>query len=446
VRILLISTYELGRQPLHVAAPAGALRAAGHEVRCLDLAVEPWDPDTVEWADRVALSVPMHTATRLARDLARIVERPTCAYGLYAEMVADECDHAIAGEYTAGLLAWAAGENPGALVQLARERVSHARPVRDLLPSLDAYARYVDADGERLVGTVEASHGCSHRCRHCPVPVVYDGRTRGVDADWLLDDVAHLVDLGARHLTFADADFLNRPGHAVAVARAVHRRFPDLTFDCTVKVEHVLRHADVWPELAASGCTFVVSAFESVDDSVLIRLDKGHTVADAARATEMLRAHHIEVRPSWLPFHPWTTDESLVLLLDFVADQGLVANVDPVQYAVRLLVPRGSLLLAQIDVGPWDPQRLTYSWASPLDDLQRDIATLVEAAGELPIEETYAQVRSAVGATSRPVPASAASTRVVPRLTESWFCCAEPTERQRAAVGVPATGTAFAGR
>src|SRR2546427_451391 len=51
MRVLLISTYELGHQPLHVASPATALRRAGHDVRALDLGVDPWAPSDVMWAD-----------------------------------------------------------------------------------------------------------------------------------------------------------------------------------------------------------------------------------------------------------------------------------------------------------------------------------------------------------------------------------------------------------
>ena len=89
MRVLLISTYELGHQPLHVASPAAALRRAGHKVRCLDLSVQPWDPGALEWTEAVGFSVPMHTAMRLALSAARRVRRehpglPICFYGLYA--------------------------------------------------------------------------------------------------------------------------------------------------------------------------------------------------------------------------------------------------------------------------------------------------------------------------------------------------------------------------
>jgi Radical SAM superfamily len=405
VRILLVATYELGQQPGNLGTAAAHLRAAGHDVRAVDVSVDDWDAALATWADEVAFSVPMHTATRLARDLAHTVDRPVRCFGLYA----DQCtDFATPVDWDAPI------------------------PARDLLPPLDRYAR-LDIGGEqRLVGAVLASHGCAHRCRHCPVPVVFDGRVRRLDEDAVLADIAHLVEAGARHITFGDPDFLNAPPHSRRVVRAMHEQFPDITFDCTVKVEHVLRHDDLWPELADAGCLFVVSAFESVDDAVLTRLDKGHTTADAGRAVAVLRDAGIDVRPSWLPFTPWTTRESFVALLDFVHDHDLVGSVDPVQYSVRLLLPKGSLLLAHPDltphVGPWDEARSTFSWRSAdpaVDRLQQRVAALVEADGD--VRDLYAAVRTAAGAP--PVDLTNA-TIGRPRLTESWFCCAEPTELQ----------------
>ncbi len=442
MRVLLVSTYELGHQPLGVAVPAAALRAGGHDVRCTDLSVEPWDPALGEWAEMVACSVPMHTAARLARQLAPTIDRPLCCYGLYASMCADVADRVVAGEYVDALVAWVDGDDPrGNMTQLGREAAAPGapRPARDLLPALDRYARLSIGGEELLAGAVEASHGCAHRCRHCPVPVVYDGRIRIVDADAVLADITQQVEAGARHITFGDPDFFNGVHHSLRVVRAMHAQFPDVTFDCTVKVEHILRHADVWPEMAMSGCLFVVSAFESVDDAILERLDKGHAAADAASATTLLRGHGIEIRPSFLPFTPWTTLDGFRALLDFVAEHDLVGNVDPVQYSIRLLLPRRSLLLDHPDMaphlGPWDGARLTYEWTAvdpAVDELQREVAALVEreiGAGT-PIAEIHAGVREAAGAP----PVALGNVADPPRLTESWFCCAEPTEAQLAPV------------
>ncbi len=473
MRVLLVSTYELGHQPLHVASPAGALERAGHQVRAVDLSVQPWDevgPEALEWAEAVGLSVPMHTAMRMALRVAGAVRRcrpdlPICFYGLYAPVSRDLtvgtlADRVIAGEYEPGLLSWvdelsgpgpAGGDGGGGPVRVELGRGRFGLPARGLLPPLDRYARLAIGGEERLVGYVEASHGCAHRCRHCPVPVVYDGRTRLVGVEAVLEDVAQLVAMGARHLTYGDPDFLNGPHHSRRVVRAVHQAFPDLTFDCTVKVEHVLRHRDVWAELAGAGCLFVVSAVESVNDAILARLDKGHTAADAAEAVAVLRAHGIEMRPSLLPFTPWTRLEDMVDLVDFVAMHDLVANVDPVHYSIRLLLPEGSLLLDRPDVqarlGPYDPAQLSWTWRPidpALDDLQVRLSAIAEQAaawGE-PVGATYLEVRRAVaGAAGSPPPRAAhprpadAPADARPRLTEAWFCCAEPTGAQLGGLG-----------
>jgi radical SAM superfamily enzyme YgiQ (UPF0313 family) len=436
MHVLLVSTYELGHQPLHVASPAAALRAAGHDVRCLDLSVEAWDPAAVEWADRVAFSVPMHTAMRLAMRAAQAVKstRPTlpvCFYGLYAPVSRDLtlgrlADRVIAGEYERALVAWVGAGDRTPELDLGRH--DFELPARDLLPPLERYAHLALDGEERLVGYVEASHGCVHTCRHCPVPTVYDGRIRIVGADTVLDDIAQLVAMGARHITFGDPDFLNGRKHSLAVVRAMHERFPELTFDCTVKVEHVLEFPAVWPELARSGCLFVVTALESVNDAILERLDKGHTARQAGDAIALLREHGIEPRPSFMPFTPWTTPEDVVELLDFVAANDLVGNVDPVQYTIRLLLPEGSLLLDHPDMRPhlgaYDAERLTWTWVAEdpsVDELQARLAALVEgatAAGEAPAR-TYERIRAEVGAEPQ---LAAGSVEGRPRLTEPWFC------------------------
>jgi hypothetical protein len=287
--------------------------------------------------------------------------------------------------------------------------------------------------------------------------VVYDGRTRLVAEDAIVADVAQLIGLGARHVTFGDPDFLNGPHHAARVIDAVHGAFPELTFDVTAKVEHILRHRDLWPKLSAAGCLFAVSAFESASDEILVQLDKGHTAAQEAQAVDVLRSAGIEPRPSLLPFTPWTRPDDVFALLDLVARCDLVGNVDPVQYAIRLLVPPGSLLVTsgrlEGRLDEYDDEHLGWSWRAPdprLDTLHRELSALAEraAAEQWPAADSYDAVRAAASAalgnsTTRPANAPPAERRLRspipaddrPRLTEAWFCCAEPSSAQMATVG-----------
>jgi hypothetical protein len=124
-------------------------------------------------------------------------------------------------------------------------------------------------------------------------------------------------------------------------------------------------------------------------------------------------------------------------IVEFVAAHDLVANVDPVQYTIRLLVPEGSLLLAREDLrehlGPYDAERLSYPWRSAdpaADRLQGRLSALVQqsAAAQEPTGLTFARIRAAVreanGETGGPEPHAIpmGSTEGRPRLTEPWFC------------------------
>ncbi|HUO45504.1 MAG TPA: CUAEP/CCAEP-tail radical SAM protein [Acidimicrobiia bacterium] len=449
MRVLLVSTYELGHQPLHLASPASRLLTDGHEVRCLDLSVEEWDTSAFAWADKVAFSVPMHTAMRLAREAAARLRRqrsavPVAFYGLYAAIGADPTvdqhdELRIVGEYEDELAAWAArsGDESRA-IRLDLGRKSFPVPARHLLPGLESYAR-LEIEGEtRLVGYVEASHGCRHRCRHCPIPAVYDGRYRVTGLETVLADVQQLVSSGARHITFGDPDFLNAPRYACDVLDEVNRTFPGLTYDLTVKVEHILEQASIWEGLAAVGVVFVVSAFETTNDTILNLLDKGHTAADMSQAAKTLSQAGIDVRPSWMPFTPWTERVDLPEIFRFLAEHQLLDSTDPVQLTIRLLVPEGSLLLSLPGVSDvldgYDQLHLTHTWRSPdpaIDELQRQLAAVAEQGSH----DTWGTLMKMWDLVSPGVPPPAPTGRPAPRLTEAWFCCAEPTTSQLLTVG-----------
>ncbi|MEX2230127.1 MAG: CUAEP/CCAEP-tail radical SAM protein [Dehalococcoidia bacterium] len=479
LRILLVSTYELGHQPLGLAAPAAALRRAGHAVRTLDLAVESPERERFADLDLVAISVPMHTAARVGIDLAtrlraRGLPLRVAFYGLYASplharlMRDGLADAVIGGEYEPGLVAYAAqvatearptdesaapGAPRGALTGVGAEpafaRQDYPVPDRRGLPPLADYARLADGAARRLVGYVEATRGCAHRCTHCPLTPVYGGRLRLVSPETVLADIDQLVAAGAEHITFGDPDFLNAAPHALALAEALHARHPGVTFDATIKVEHLLEHVGLLPRLRALGCLFVTSAFESTNDATLAILEKGHTRADMEHALALADAAGITVRPTWVAHMPWTTPADFLDMLAFIEQRGLVAHVQPVQYAIRLLLPPGSPLIDRLAregrLGPFDDETLTYTWTASdprLDALQRELATIVESAAcgdcddaEPPLA-TFRRVKAAAYRhlldDERSVDVVLQPRAEVPGLTEAWFCCAEPTEAQLA--------------
>nr|WP_081838700.1 CUAEP/CCAEP-tail radical SAM protein [Thermogemmatispora carboxidivorans] len=466
--ILLLSCYELGHQPLALASLQARLREAGYHPRVIDSAVEPLGEEEIRAARLVAISVPMHTALRLGEALARRIravqpQAYLCFYGLYALLNADYllrevADAVLGGEYEEPLLALVRAlergeEQPEVPGVGTRKRPAGAwlqRPVfvvpqRHGLPALQRYARLEWNGQYRLAGYSETTRGCKHTCLHCPITPVYRGRFFAVPQEVVLADIRAQVEQGAEHITFGDPDFFNGPTHALRIARALHREFPTVTFDATIKIEHLLKHRHLLPELRDLGCLFVVSAVESLNDEVLSHLRKGHSAADAVAAFELLEEVGLTLRPSLLPFSPWETLESYVALLDFFEERHLVEQVDPVHFSIRLLIPPGSALLESEGHPAWlgelDEAAYSYRWHHPdprMDRLYERVAALAEEAAQQesnPVETFFRIKAAALAACGRSFDQEAAQQRYgvprrPPRLTESWFCCAEPTRDQ----------------
>jgi radical SAM superfamily enzyme YgiQ (UPF0313 family) len=501
MRALLISTYDMGRQPFGLASPAAWLRAAGWDVVCVDLAKDQFDPGRFERAALIGFHLPMHTATRLAGPIIARTRtlNPSarlCAYGVYAPLNepwlrALGVDAVFGGEFEEELTHWAGAmvaqpPTPSAAEQIdsgvvrtfppslrygearrsaereggrsARKgrpeglhdsrilqgpstaairgglpRLNFLVPDRSTLPPLSQYATLQLPDGtRRLVGYTEASRGCRHRCRHCPIVPVYDGQFRIVQPDVVLADINTQVAAGARHITFGDPDFLNGPRHALRIVEALHAEHPGVSYDATIKIEHLLQHRELLPRLARTGCAFVTSAVESVDDRVLALLDKGHTRADFLQAVLLAEEAGLTLVPTFVAFHPWLTLEGYCDLLDTVEQLNLIDHVAPIQLAMRLLVPEGSRLLEleamRRHIRRFDPATLAYRWVHPdarVDALHGDVSAIVGAKLTVDRRAAFDAIRTLAhdraGLPCRPrKPARDRST--VPYLNEPWYC------------------------
>lgn len=455
MRALLISTYDLGRQPFGLASPAAWLRRAGVDVDCADTSREALDDPRIAAASLVAFYLPMHTATRLAAPLIERVRavNPSarlCAYGLYAPLNAnwlrergvgdvlgpeaeqDLVDLAIASdEHIANQ------KSPTASPDRV-PRLAFIQPDRAGLVPLERYASLRMPDGSRrTIGSTDATRGCKHLCRHCPIVPVYRGQFRAVPLDVVLADVRAQVGAGAQHISFGDPDFFNGPTHARRVVEGVSSEFPGVSYDVTIKIEHLLKHADLIPLLRNTGCLFVTSAVESIDDAVLEKLEKRHTRGDFMRAVELCREARLTLSPTFIPFTPWTTLEGYIELLDLIRDLDIAEQVAPIQLGIRLLVTADSPLLdvphVRETVAPFDPASLTFPWRhrdARVDSLQSSVMHIVKTMSGCPRAETFSAIsrfaREHAGFPAREVHVTARPP--VPCVSEPWYCCAEPME------------------
>ncbi len=444
MNILLISTYELGRQPFGLASPAAWLRARGHEVSCLDLTRQALDEEAILTADLISFYVPMHTATRLAAGLVPKVREMNvrahiCFYGLYAPVNEDYLrglgvGTILGGEFEEGLASLASrlqhrAANGNGSIKQQEPVISLARqkflvPDREGMLEPAKYASVVMPGGEhRVAGSTER--------------------------EIVLEDIRQQIAAGARHITFGDPDFFNGPAHAISIVKAMHREFPEITYDVTIKIEHLRKHDALLPALRDTGCLFVTSAVESVDDRVLEKFDKGHTRADFLAVAERFRELGMTLLPTFVPFTPWTTFEGYTDLLDVLAEQCLSENVAPIQLAIRLLIPAGSRLLELPEVsamvGPFDSAALVFPWKHEdqrVDELAREISQLVQRGDSLKLSRTeiFSHIRRAAQAAAgnrapNGVAHSVLKTAPVPYLDEPWYCCAEPMDVQFVSIG-----------
>ena len=460
MRALLISTYDLGRQPFGLASPAAWLRTAGIEVACADASRGPISDEQFAAASVIAFYLPMHTATRLAVpliDRAREVNPSArlCAYGLYAPLngawLRERGVEVLGPEAEQELVDLVNSQPSTPNSQRARgqsqiadgksqivPRLRFITPDRAGLPPLEDYASLRMPDGtRRVIGSTDATRGCKHLCRHCPIVPVYEGQFRVVPLDVVMADVRAQVAAGAQHISFGDPDFLNGPTHARHLIERLAAEFPGLSYDVTIKIEHLLKHSEMIPLLRGTGCLFICSAVESIDDAVLRHLRKGHTRRDFVDVAHLCREAGVTLVPTFVAFTPWTTLEGYVELLDLLEEMDLVEQVAPIQLAIRLLVTAGSSLLELDDirrvVSPFEAASLTWPWRHDdprVDALQAAVMRLVGTASELPRGQVFAAIAALARAHAH-LPASLPRTTrggPVPYVSEPWYCCAEPME------------------
>ncbi len=485
MNIVLISTYELGHQPFGLTSAAAWLRREGAAVHCQDAAVQHLDKDEIAEADLIGYYVPMHTATRIAAQFIPTIKAHNprahvVCFGLYAPLNekylrALGVDTILGGEFEEGLAALYRRLNvvarstlseaasvrrevegrDEAISSIGKELASHTtlamtpdqpepiislarlnflRPDRHTLPHLSKYAYLIRTDGQcpRVGGYTEASRGCKHHCRHCPIVPVYGGQFRVVPSDIVIEDIDQQVNSGAGHITFGDPDFFNGPGHAIPIVEKVHQLWPHLTYDVTIKIEHLLKYQRWLPLLRDTGCAFVTSAVESIDDRVLEILDKGHTRADFLKVVSLFKEVGLVLQPTFVAFHPWTTLSGYLDLLETMAQLNLVEHVASIQWGVRLLLPAGSLLLDQAEVqavvDEFDAAALAHRWTHPdprVDRLWEQIFALVKDGQDKEqsrseIFERVWQAANAAAGEQRPLPDF--SRQPVPRMSENWFC------------------------
>ncbi len=459
IKILLISCYELGNQPISTASLHAFLKEFKYLPNVLDLSTQKINAIDIENYNFIAISTPMHTALKIGVEAAKMIRKintkcHVCFYGDYAHLnsnylldnLANSC---LSGEIQIPILdiikSIEGSSNRTKNKQNENENKSpfikkpdFKTPERSLLPPLSSYNKLIDGQNHIMTGAVETSRGCKHKCLHCPIPPIYGGRFFIVPKEIVLSDIKNLYKQGARHITFTDPDFLNGPKHSLRILRDMNKLFPELTFDFTAKVEHLLKDRAIFPELKRLGCLFIVTALESLNANILKKLIKGHTEKDFLKVLKIARENKISIRPSLIAFTPWTTPEDYIELLNFIEKNELVYEIEPIQMSIRLLIPPGSSLLELKDlrehIVKFEPDKFIHTWKHPdskMELLNYKVSKIVEnhtAINKDPLE-TFIAIKKEFSVIfpeiidhKNIIFQAKKHTIKPPKLTESWFC------------------------
>lgn len=402
-RALIVSTFECGLQPLSAASLASSLIEHGIEASVWDADVfadAPPDDDV----DLVIVSAPLfeglERGVAVARDLSARGRR-VVACGQYARLFSDEfaavTDGVLMDEPEAsvdGLVRWLAEPDAGPPdgTKTASEFIPFPKPMsrrwtlpaRGLLPDIGQYPSHTTDFG--LMGNLETTRGCHHKCGYCSVFAAYGARVVPIPLEVVVGDAAQLADQGATHFTFIDAEFFNMRRHGVKAMEAINAELGPCTFEFTTRMDHLVEFAGLLPQMRELGLRRVTSALEFPSDRVLDAMDKEADVDLMRQAIRTVHDAGLELAPTFIPFTPWVTYDELVRFDDFLDETELAPRVSPTARQTRLYLYKGSPLLdspslagVELVERPYD-----YDWVHTdprVDDLWQQMRADAETAG-----------------------------------------------------------------
>jgi radical SAM superfamily enzyme YgiQ (UPF0313 family) len=407
-QIVLAAVYDGGVQPISIGSAASHLIDAGFAPVCIDTTVEPQRfGELVANATVLAISVPLFQAVAPAAEYATRCRalNPKCTIVMFGQhanihrerLLSRYCDYVIRGDYEAGLVALVRGADATDLASLgvcargcSAPVYIHRRPLlppaRSMLPPLSCY-RYPELEflwtrdaPVPLVGNVETARGCHHACSYCSVFAATGRKVALLAQDMIIEDIRQVVQMGAKHIWFTDAEFFNGRHHGLFVIQRMKREFPDLTFDITTRADHILECKDQIRELRDLGCLFVTSALEFPSQVFLDAVDKELRLDQIESAVAYCQQIGLTLNPTFIPFNPWVGYEELNAFRNWLERQRLLEAVNPLQYETRLYLYKGSPLLNHPDVRKLKltEREFEYEWEHPDTRVEQAWAVVVE--------------------------------------------------------------------
>ena len=184
-------------------------------------------------------------------------------------------------------------------------------PRHDLLPIAQYRAPLVRGPYTFVV----TSRGCPAACRFCIKHVTSGSSVRFRSPESVVDEVAHVVDLGVRSVhMYADLFTLNR-AHVAGICEGILRRGLNVRWSCNSRVDFV--DQDLLSLMAESGCWMISWGIESGDPGMLKSMHKGIDLAQVESAVTWSHSAGIMNWGYFIIGLPGETEVSIRATIDF---------------------------------------------------------------------------------------------------------------------------------
>jgi len=411
-QVALISTYETGFQPLIISTAAAALLQNDITPAVYDLYMDKSDRSGIMDHEFYGIGLTLFDSLQGGVAIAAEIraENPDahiCFYGPYADLNKERLmrygNSCILGDWERPLTRLArvvlAGNdkewtrmprvyslaNRGAKAEYDRSYC--VVPARHLLPPIHTYSNtFIEniLDRKMAVGNVETTRGCHHKCKFCSVYATSGTKVKFADPEVIMADVDQLVKQGVEHITFVDAEYINNIKFSLDIVNRIHDKYPQLTYDFTTRIDHVVENEAAISEFKNTGCIAITTSIEFPRKDILEKLDKGITSQHILKGMEILKRNEIKVHTTFVTFNPWTDLEGLMNLSFFIKDNDLEDVIDPIQYETRLHIYKGSPLLNDGTLSglTLHEQDFHYEWEHPDPQVEEVFQRMVKPAEE----------------------------------------------------------------
>lgn len=171
----------------------------------------------------------------------------------------------------------------------------------DLIHNLDDYRtawelmgnRNYTYWGKRKAVVLQFSRGCPHACSYCGQTIFWK-RWRQRSPESLVDEIEMLkVKFGIEVINFADESPATNQSEWIRFLKLLIERKLNMILVGSIRADHIVRDEVYLPLYKAAGFDRFLMGIETYDEAIMLKINKGGSVAKDREAIQLLRCNNI---------------------------------------------------------------------------------------------------------------------------------------------------------